>query len=97
MAEFPRDPRSLARKCRFRTVATEDQEIAYVLMINCYDSQTQRKLFASHEESTLAQISAFMKAEESAKQNVKLVKSLERHSLACASEQSEEESSSDEP
>ncbi len=85
--EFVSELRSLARTCRFGTVATEDQEIAYVLMINCCDSQTQRNLFASHEESTLAQILAFMKAEESAKKNVKLVRPLERPSEACAAGQ----------
>ncbi len=90
--EFVSELRSLARKSRFGTVATEDHEIANVLMINCYDSQTQRKLFASHEVSTLAQILAFMKAEESAKKNIKLVRPLERHALACAREQSGEES-----
>ncbi|MCP3668267.1 MAG: hypothetical protein GY696_38230, partial [Gammaproteobacteria bacterium] len=62
---------SLAKHCSFPDAATENSEIADTLIVNCFDSEVQQKLFAQsttrNQRLTIDEVLQIMQAEESAK------------------------------
>ncbi len=72
---FSAELRSLAKHCSFPDAATENSEIADTLIVNCFDSEVQQKLFAQsttrNQRLTIDEVLQIMRAEESAKLDVK--------------------------